>query len=107
MWMPYVGFGVGIARVQTISTFILNGTDITDQLENTYGISLGQDLTDSTTKAFIVVPVGVQAHFLKRLVVDGSYRYGRIAARTSEIPEDIAINTQRVQVGIGVRFGNW
>jgi len=104
MWTPYVGLGVGVASVRTISTFILNGVDVTSELENTYQITLGQDLSDSTAKAFIVVPVGVQAHFLKRYVVDGSYRYGRIAARTSEIPEDVPINTQRVQVGIGVRF---
>ena len=41
--------------------------------------------------------------FATRYFVDLSYRYGRISAKTV-IPNDTAISTQRVQVGIGIRF---
>lgn len=104
MWRPYAGLGVGVASVDTLVNFVVGGVDVTSVLESNYGIVLGNDLSGSISKPFIVVPIGVQGTFSKRLVVDGSYRYGRIPARTSEIENDVPINTQRVQVGVGIRF---
>ena len=69
-----------------------------------YGIELGNDLSESLTKTFITVPVGIEYAFLKRFIIDGSYRYGRIAARPTDIDNDVPITAQRVQVGFGVRF---
>jgi opacity protein-like surface antigen len=40
----------------------------------------------------------------QRYVLDLSYRYGRIFARTGEIENDNGVNTQRVQVGFGFKF---
>lgn len=101
---PYIGFGIGGAKVKTEVNFAVNGTDVTSDLEGRYGILLGADLTDSLTKTFITIPLGVQYTFLKRYLVDGSYRYGRISARPDDIDQDVAISAQRVQIGVGVRF---
>ena len=36
--------------------------------------------------------------------VDATYRYGRIFPKTDTIENDVAITTQRVQAGVGIRF---
>jgi opacity protein-like surface antigen len=104
MWRPYIGIGIGVAKVETLVNFSVNGSDVTAQLPALYGIELGNDLADSLNKTFVVIPVGVQGNFLKRYFVDGSYRFGTIRPRPDDIEQDVAIKTQRVQVGIGVRF---
>jgi opacity protein-like surface antigen len=104
MWRPYVGLGIGVAKVETLVNFVVNGSDVTSQLPALYGIELGNDLSDSLNKMFVVVPIGVHGNFLKRYFVDGSYRFGTIRPRPDDIEQDVAITTQRVQVGIGVRF---
>jgi opacity protein-like surface antigen len=104
MWRPYIGIGIGVAKVETLVNFAVNGSDVTAQLPALYGIELGNDLSDSLNKTFVVIPVGVQGNFLKRYFVDGSYRFGTIRPRPDDIELDVAIKTQRVQVGIGVRF---
>jgi opacity protein-like surface antigen len=104
MWHPYAGIGFGVAKVTTRTTFVVNGTDVTDQLSSVYGIELGKDLDDSLSKTFITIPVGVQVNFLGRYFADGGYRFGRILARPDDIELDIPITTQRVQIGVGVRF---
>jgi hypothetical protein len=101
---PYVGFGVGAAKVSNEVSFVVNGSDVTSQLLDTYGVELGNDLADSLTKPFFTIPIGVRYTVLKRYFIDGSYRYGRIAARTSQIDQDVAISAQRVQIGFGVRL---
>jgi hypothetical protein len=103
-WYPYIGFGLGRAKIKTIANFVVNGTDVTSQLP-TFDppVELGNDLTDSLSKGLLVVPIGVQATFAKRYVVDGSYRYGRILA-SSAIDGDVGISTQRLQIGVGIRF---
>ncbi len=65
---------------------------------------LGNDLTGSLTKGLIVIPVGAQTDFARRYLVDISYRFGRILARSGAIENDVGISTQRVQVGVGIRF---
>jgi opacity protein-like surface antigen len=104
MWRPYVGFGVGVAKVETVSTFLVNGTDVTAQLLPLYGVVLGNDLTDSVNKVFITIPIGVQGIFMKRYVIDGSYRYGHILAKSDVIDLDVGVNAQRLQIGFGIRF---
>lgn len=103
-WRPYVGIGFGRAKVETLVSFAVNGVDVTADLLGRFGIELGNDLSDSFTKTLIVFPVGIQGRLMKRFVIDGSYRYGRMAARPDDIDSDIAISTQRLQIGFGVRF---
>ncbi len=109
-WRPYVGFGAGTANVKTEVNFVVNGTDVTAQLSGGIpslgipAIELGNDLTDSLSKPFVMVPIGVRGTVMKRFVVDGSYRWGRIAARPADIDGDVPISAQRVQIGFGIRF---
>jgi opacity protein-like surface antigen len=102
-WRPYVLLGVGAAGVKTTADFAINGNDVTGQLDQ-FGVQLGRDLSGSLTKAFLTVGAGASMPLGKRYQVDLSYRYGRIFAKTSQIDNDQGINTQRAQVGIGIRF---
>jgi opacity protein-like surface antigen len=104
MWRPYVGFGIGSAKVETTSTFSVNGSDITSQLPPLYGVVLGSDLSSSLNKALITIPIGVQATFRHYFLIDGSYRYGHIFAKPDDIDGDVGINAQRLQIAFGVRF---
>jgi opacity protein-like surface antigen len=102
-WHPYLAFGAGLARVKPEVTFAVNGTDVTGRLPE-FGVQLGSDLTDSLNKAMIVVGGGATMDFKTRYLVDLSYRYGHILGKTGDIENDVAIKTQRVQIGVGVRF---
>ena len=62
---------VGGAKVETRSTFTVNGNDVTAQLPVLYGVVLGNDLSSSVNKAFITIPIGVQGTFMGRILVDG------------------------------------
>ena len=112
MVRPYIGVGIGSAKVTRQVSFAVNGTDVTSQLLDRFGIQLGNDLTDAVDKRFVMVTFGAQALFAKHFVVDGSYRYGRILPKAcsrntcseGEIDGDVGINAQRVQIGVGVRF---
>jgi hypothetical protein len=107
---PYIGFAAGAAKIKTEVNFVVGGTDVTSQLSagipslGIPAIELGNDLTDSLTKSFITIPIGIRGTFLKRYVVDGSYRWGRIGPRPEDIDADVPITAQRVQIGIGIRF---
>jgi opacity protein-like surface antigen len=103
MWHPYVAFGVGVAKVKPEVTFGVGGADVTGRLED-FGVQLGSDLTDSLNKTFIMAGFGTTVRFASRYFADISYRYGHILAKTSVIENDVAIKTQRVQAGIGIRF---
>jgi len=103
-WNPYVAVGFGGAHVKTDTTFSVNGTALTpDELAAKY-VALGADLAGTVDKAFLLVGGGVQRTFKRRFFLDGSYRYGYIFPRTSEIDGDTGVNTQRIQIGIGFRF---
>ncbi len=78
-WHPYVVLGLGFAAVNTSTTLVNNDPERT--------VQLGPDLAGTVTKPF-----------------HGSYRYGRIFARTGVIEDDKGFNTQRIQVGVGMRF---
>jgi opacity protein-like surface antigen len=104
MVKPYVVLGVGIAKVETRSTYTVNGIDVTSQLLSTYGVQLGADLTDSLNKTMVMLGGGVNVTFAGRFFGDLSYRYGQILPKTDVIELDTAVKTQRLQVGVGVRF---
>jgi opacity protein-like surface antigen len=102
-WRPYALLGVGAASVKTTVNFAIGGNDVTSRIDQ-YGVQLGSDLSGTFTKMFLTVGAGTTATIGKRYLADLSYRYGRIFPKTSEVENDQGINTQRVQVGIGIRF---
>jgi opacity protein-like surface antigen len=104
-WHPYALIGLGAARVKTSSNFFQGGSDVTSQLPKfDPAVSLGADLAGNSTRFLLTIGAGANAKFGKRLIVDVTYRYGRISAKTDLIPDDVAISTQRVQAGVGIRF---
>lgn len=101
---PYVAIGIGVASIKPEVTFAINGNDVTGQLPS-LGVQLGADLSESHTRPMFMFGGGVMYNFAKRYFVDGTYRYGR----TSEASQDNEVlvqglNTQRLQIGAGVRF---
>jgi opacity protein-like surface antigen len=104
-WNPYVAVGFGAARANTATTFTVNGAQLTDsQLVDNYNVSLGLDLSGYVTKPFLLVGAGVTLPLRSRYFLDGSVRYGRIFPRSGVIDGDTAVNTVRVQIGLGIRF---
>lgn len=103
-WNPYVAVGIGAAHLKTATSFTVNGAQLTDAQLAASGVALGVDLDGSISKPLVVLGFGVQLPFKERFLLDGSYRLGRIFARSGEIDGDSGINTQRVQIGFGVRF---
>jgi opacity protein-like surface antigen len=101
---PYVALGAGAGKVERTTSFLVNGSDVTAQLQAPpYGVLLGGDLSGSETAALVTLGVGAQigiGHqlFGRELFVDGSYRFGRIFLTAG------GLNTNRVQFGIGARF---
>jgi opacity protein-like surface antigen len=101
---PYIGLGIGTAKVNTQVNFAVNGTDVTAQLPTAYGVVLGNDLSGSLNKFFFVLPVGLQGTVMRRILLDVSYRYGHIKGSPDDILQDVGINAQRVQFAVGYRF---
>jgi opacity protein-like surface antigen len=101
---PYIALGFGVASITPEATFSVNGTDVTGQLES-LGVQLGADLSESQTKPLFVIGGGLMYNFAKRYFVDVTYRYGRTSQAESDNEVVIeALNTQRVQIGGGIRF---
>jgi opacity protein-like surface antigen len=98
---PYVLAGFGYAHVKTEVEFAVGGTAIDPA---TAGVQLGGDLSGSQNKALIELGFGVHVPFKTRYFGDLGYRYGRIAAKTGNFENDTAIPTQRVILGVGLRF---
>jgi len=104
-WHPFLTAGLGFAPVHTETTFSRSGTTLSESdLANVFGVQLGLDLSGHTTRALLMLGAGVTRPFKNRYFVDGSYRYGRIFSRSGEIEGDKGINTQRLQIGAGLRF---
>jgi opacity protein-like surface antigen len=101
MLHPYVVLGAGLAQVRSVTTFTVGGVATPP---DALGISLGSDLGGALKKPLLTFGGGATATFARRFFVDGSLRYGRILARTSQIENDTGINTVRIQVGVGVKF---
>lgn len=98
---PYVLGAAGIAQVKTDVAFNVNGTVVDPAAR---GVQLGGDLSGSLNKTIIVAGFGVNVTFATRFFADLGYRYGRILAKTESFETDKAIPTQRVVLGVGVRF---
>ncbi len=102
---PFISLGFGIARVKSDVTFSLDGRELSNaELLDVYLLELGNDLSGTVTKPILTIGGGVNRAFAQRYFLEVSYRYGRIFARSSAIPDDAGINTQRAQVGVGIRF---
>lgn len=98
---PYVLGAVGIAHVKTEVEFTVGGTTIDPA---TRGVQLGGDLSGAHNKTILVFGFGVNVPFKTRFFGDLGYRYGQILPKTDNFETDKAIPTQRVVLGIGVRF---
>jgi opacity protein-like surface antigen len=92
---PYVLAGGGVARVKKDVRFQLDGVDASSSLAQY--VTLGSDLSGTTTKPMLSIGAGAVWSVWKRLIVDFQYRYGRIF-------DDTPIKTSRAGAGIGVRF---
>jgi len=103
-WHPYVGAGIGFASVKPEVRFAVNGTDVTDQLPS-LGVQLGADLSESHNTFLFVIGLGTTVNFGSRYLADLTYRYGRTggASDGDEVLIE-GLNTQRVQIGVGIRF---
>jgi len=93
---PYAMAGLGFAHVEQNARFLVNGTDVTCNLQQ-YSIVLGSDLSGSVNKALLVLGGGVGVPVWRQVVADFQFRYGRIFT-------DPGINMSRAGVGIGVQF---
>jgi hypothetical protein len=98
---PYVALGVGLAQVTSETVLSIGGTAVTpDQA----GVTFGSDLNGTADKVMLVFGGGATWAFHQRYLADFSYRLGHIFPKTSTIPDDTSINTQRLQAAIGIRF---
>ena len=101
MLHPYVLGALGVAQVKTDVEFSVNGTAIDPATRN---VQLGGDLSGTANKAILVFGFGVHVPFKTRFFGDLGYRYGHILPKTDNFETDKAIPTQRVVLGVGVRF---
>jgi opacity protein-like surface antigen len=99
-FQPYVLGAVGAANVKTEVAFTVNGTTI----DPSATVQLGSDLSGSLNKTIVVLGFGVNVPFKTRFFGDLGYRYGQILAKTDNFETDKSIPTQRVILGVGVRF---
>jgi opacity protein-like surface antigen len=103
-WNPFITVGFGGARVKTATTFSQNGQELSDAQLAAKLVALGADLDGSIMKPYVTAGLGVSLPVGARWFLEASYRYGRVFPRTSEIDGDKANNTQRLQLGLGIRF---
>ena len=81
---PNVSAGFGMAKVTQDVTFTVAGTDVTGTLQQ-FGVTLGSDLTGSSTKPMITIGAGASLPVGRVLVIDFQYRYGRVSATDRSI----------------------
>jgi opacity protein-like surface antigen len=93
-WHPYVTTGLGLVSVDTETVFDSSSVDV----------ALGSDLSGHVNKPLLVLGFGVTTVVSGSWFADLSYRFGRLFANGSAIEDDKGTNTQRVQVGFGLRF---
>jgi opacity protein-like surface antigen len=98
---PYVVLGGGLAQVRAETALAVNGTTVPPE---NLGVQFGSDLNGTEKKGYFTLGGGVTYPLLTRFFVDGSYRYGRIFPKTDVIENDLGINTNRLQVAVGVKF---
>jgi opacity protein-like surface antigen len=95
---PYLAVEGGMAQVKRDVKFLVSGTDVTDKLATTYGVTLGSDLAGTTTKPLVGGGVGVVYNLTSSLVFDANYRFNII------MTDSKSTNVNRVGAGIGFRF---
>lgn len=93
---PYVVAQAGVARVTVKPAFTIAGADVTEKLTQ-YGVSLGSDLTGSTSKAAFGGGFGV-------LMQQGLWRIDAGLRVLSIQTDDQATNVLRLSVGVGRTF---
>lgn len=98
---PYILAAVGLAQVQTQVEFSVGGSPVDPASK---GVQLGGDLTGTVNKTIVVIGFGVNVPFMDRFFADLGYRYGRIMAKADLVDTDKAIPTQRIVLGVGVKF---
>jgi opacity protein-like surface antigen len=98
---PYVLVGAGSGRVTTQATFMVNGTVVDPAA---FGVQVGGDLAGTTRKNMLIAGFGVNVPFLQRFYGDIGYRYGQVFSKIGEVETDTSLKTQRVLLGVGVRF---
>jgi opacity protein-like surface antigen len=99
-WQPYVLGAVGAANVKTEVAFTVNGAVI----DPSATVQLGSDLSGSLNKTILVLGFGVNVPFKTRYFGEIGYRFGSILPKTDNFETDKAIPTQRIILGVGVRF---
>lgn len=102
---PYVALGIGAAHVTTETTLSVNGTAVPPGTLVTFG----DDLNGTHTAPFLMIGGGATVPFASRYFVDLSYRFGRVFEKSETTGTDTVIvlnafNTNRVQVGLGIKF---
>jgi len=102
-WDGYVMFGGGAARVSSETVLSVNGTAVDPAA---LGVAFGADLNGSVTVGNVVFGAGATRDFYQRYFLDLSYRFGRTFPKSDADGNTIVpgLNTQRLQVGVGVRF---
>ena len=98
---PHVSLGGGVASVKAETALAVGGTTVPPE---SLGVQFGTDLSGSEKKGYFTIGGGVLYTFAQRYYADLSYRYGHIGAKTSQIENDKGINTQRLQIAVGVKF---
>lgn len=98
---PYVSLGGGRAQVKAETALAVGGTTVPPE---NLGVQFGSDLNGTEGKGYFTFGGGVLYTFAQRYYTDLSYRYGRVGAKTSQIENDKGINTNRLQIGVGVQF---
>jgi opacity protein-like surface antigen len=99
---PYVLGAIGVANVSTEVAFTVNGTTIDPGTRP--DLQLGSDLSGSTNRAILVIGFGVNVPFKQRFFGDLGYRYGQIFSKTVDSETLGSVPTQRIVLGVGVRF---
>lgn len=104
-YQPYVGLGAGVAQLRKDVAFTIGGSELSEaELLDRYGVLLGGDLAGTSNRPMFTVLAGVSRNFSGSAFLDLSYRYGAIFADKELNDDDTVTNTQRLQVGIGIRF---
>jgi len=104
-YRPYVGVGYTYGKIKKTADFTIGGTAVSEaKLLSDYGVLLGSDLAGSMNKGGVAVQVGVTRAIGERFGLDLSYRLNQFMAKTDDIENDKAINAQRVQLNVLIRF---
>jgi hypothetical protein len=98
---PYVVIGAGVAKATTEVTYTNASGTVVD---TSAFVSEGGDTSGSNTKAILIFGGGIHFPFAKSYFADFGYRFGGILSKVSDIENDTTIKTQRIMLGVGVRF---